>query len=176
MRRRIIGALGIVLAVGLTLGASISPAAQRASGPESFRGVLVASGESGARTVTSSLIVTRGVFTGVGTIVEVPNWPGDSDAVTRDDLVFPQGKMHLVSTNKSFNVTVDPKTCAVKVRIRQTGKIIGGTGKFRHAHEAGIGRVSGRGVAFRNPDGSCSQKRALTLEVDLVFSHGTLSL
>ena len=94
MRRRIIGALGIVLAVGLTLGASISPAAQRASGPESFRGVLVASGESGARTVTSSLIVTRGVFTGVGTIVEVPNWPGDSDAVTRDDLVFPQGKMH----------------------------------------------------------------------------------
>ena len=176
MRRRITVAVGMVLAVGLTLAASISPAAQRASGPESFRGVLVASGESGARTVISSLLVTRGVFTGAGTIVEVPNRPGDSDAVTRDDLVFPQGKMHLVSTNKSFNVIVDPKTCAVKVRIRQSGKIIGGTGKFRHARGAGTGGVSGRGVAARNPDGSCSQQGALILEVDLVFSHGTLSL
>jgi hypothetical protein len=176
MRRRITMALGIVLAVGLTLATSISLAAQRASGPESFRGVLVASGESGARTVISSLIVTRGVFTGAGTIVEVPNRPGDSDAVSRDDLVFPQGRMHLVSTNKSFNVTVDPKTCAVKVRIRQTGKIIGGTGKFRHARGAGTGGVNGRGVASRNPDGSCSQQGALILEIDLVFSHGTLSL
>ena len=176
MRRRIIGALGIVLAVGLTLGASISPAAHRASGRESFRGVLVASGESGARTVINSLIATRGVFTGAGTIVEVPNRPGDSDAVTRDDLVFPQGKMHLVSTNKSFNVTVDPKTCAVKVRIRQTGKIIGGTGKFRHARGAGTGGVTARGVAPRKPDGSCSQQGALILEIDLVFSHGTLLL
>ena len=176
MRRRIIGALGIVLAVGLTLGASISAAAQGASGPESFRGVLVASGESGARNVTSSLIVARGVFTGAGAIVEVPNRRGDSDAVTRDDLVFPQGKMHLVSTNKSFNVTVDPKTCAVKVRIRQTGKIIGGTGKFRHARGAGTGGVNARGVAARNSDGSCSQQGALILEIDLVFSHGTLSL
>ena len=176
MRRRIIGALGIVLAVGLTLGASISPAAQRASGRESFRGVLVASGESGARTVISSLIVARGVFTGAGTIVEVPNRPGDSDAVTRDELVFPQGRMHLVSTNKSFKVTADPKTCSVTVRIRQTGKIIGGTGKFRHARGAGTGGVTARGVASRNPDGSCSQQGALILEIDLVFSHGTLSL
>ena len=176
MRRRITVAVGMVLAVGLTLAASISPAARRASGPESFRGMLVTSGESGARTVISSLLVTRGVFTGAGTIVEVPNRPGDSDAVTRDDLVFPQGKMHLVSTNKSFNVTVDPKTCAVKVRIRQSGKIIGGTGKFRHARGTGTGGVSGRGVASRNPDGSCSQQGALILEVDLVFSHGTLSL
>ena len=118
MSRRITVALGIGLAAGLTLAASISAAARQTSGPESFRGVLVASGESGARTVISILIVTEGVFTGAGAIVEVPNRPGDSDAVSRDDLVFPQGKMHLVSTNKSFNVTLDPTTCAVKVRIR----------------------------------------------------------
>jgi hypothetical protein len=176
MRWRISRVLGLVLAVGLTLASSASAAAPRASGPESFRGVLVASGESGARTVISSLIVTKGVFTGAGTIVEVPNRPGDSDNVSRDDLVFPQGKMHLVSTNKSFKVTVNPKTCAVKVRIRQTGKITGGTGKFRHAHGTGTGGVRGRGVAGRNPDGTCSQQGALILEVDLVFSHGTLSL
>ena len=166
----------MVLAGGLTLATSVSPAAPRVSGKESFRGVLVASGESGARTVISSLIVFKGVFTGAGTIVEVPNRPGDSDNVSRDDLVFPQGKMHLVSTNKSFKVTVNPKTCAVKVRIRQTGKITGGTGKFRHARGTGTGGVRGRGVAPRNPDGSCSQQGALILEVDLVFSHGTLSL
>jgi hypothetical protein len=176
MRRRITAALGVVLAVGLTAATSVSPAAPRASGKESFRGVLVASGESGTRAVISTLIVARGVFTEAGRIVEVPNRPGDSRNVSRDDLVFPQGKMHLVSTNKSFRVTVNPNTCAVKVRIRQTGKITGGTGKFRHAHGTGTGGVRGRGVAARNPDGTCSQQGALILEVDLVFSHGTLSL
>jgi hypothetical protein len=176
MRRRITVALGMVLAVGLALATSVSPAAPRASGAESFRGVLVVSGESGARTVISSLIVAKGVVTGAGTIVEVPNRPGDSDSISRDDLVFPEGKMHLVSTNKSFKVTVNPKTCVVKVQIRQTGKITGGTGKFRHAHGTGSGGVRARGVAPRNPAGSCSQTGALILEVDLVFSHGTLSL
>jgi hypothetical protein len=176
MRRRITGAVGVVLTAGLVLAPAVAPAAPRASGRESFRGVLVVSGESGGRTVISSLIVTNGVFTGAGAIVEVPNRPGDSDNVSRDDLVFPQGKMHLVSTNKSFKVTVNPKTCAVRVRIEQTGKIMGGTGKFRHARGMGTGRVRGRGVAARNADGTCSQQGPLILEVDLVVSHGTLSL
>ena len=49
-------------------------------------------------------------------------------------------------------------------------------GKFRHAHGTGTGGGRGRGVAPRNPDGTCSQQDALILEVDLIFSHGTLSL
>jgi len=175
MKRQIAGALGLVLAVGLTLAASVAPAASRATGKESFSGVIVASGESGTRTVVTSLIALEGVFTGAGRIVEVPNHPGDPANVSRDDLVFPTGKMHLISTNKSFTVSVNPKTCAVRVLIRQTGRIRGGTGKFRHASGTGVGSVRGRGVAFRDPDGTCKQQGALLLEVDLVFSHGTLS-
>jgi hypothetical protein len=47
--------------------------------------------------VASSIIVFRGVFNGVGRIVEVPNRPGDPDTVSRDNLVFPGGTMHLRS-------------------------------------------------------------------------------
>jgi hypothetical protein len=71
--------------------------------------------------------------------------------------VIPKGKRYMVSTTKSFTVTVDPKTCVVKTRTRQTGTIIGGTGKFRHARANGHRRVTERGVVSRNPDESCSQ-------------------
>jgi hypothetical protein len=40
--------------------------------------------------VVGTAIAARGVFNGVGRIVERPNRPGDSDKVTRDDLVFPE--------------------------------------------------------------------------------------
>jgi hypothetical protein len=176
MRRQITGALSTGLAVGLTLVASAGPAEARTTGKESFKGVLAASGESGARTVFSSLIAARGVFTGAGRIVEVANRPGDPDDVSRDDLVFPQGKMHLVSTNKSVTTSVNPQTCAVRVRIRQTGRVHGGTGTFRHAAGSFAESVRGRGVAARNADGTCSQQGALLLEVDLVSGRGTLSI
>jgi len=138
--------------------------------------VFVASGESGARSVVSSMLVGRGVFTGVGRIVEGTSRPGDPDNVVRDDLVFPQGRMHLVSTNKSFTTSLNPQTCVVRVRVRQTSRIHGGTGKFRHATGTFAGLVRGRGVAARNPDGTCSQGAEPLLEVDLVSARGALSI
>src|SRR5205085_7112471 len=77
MRRQITGTLGTVLAVGLTLATSVALAAPRATGKETFRGVVVASGESDARSVVTSLIVARGVFAGGGRIVEIASRPGD---------------------------------------------------------------------------------------------------
>jgi hypothetical protein len=71
---------------------------------------------------------------------------------------------------------VNPKTCAERLAIRQTARIEGGTGRFRHATGTFIGGVQARGVTFRNPDGTCSQHGALLLEVDLVSGHGTLSI
>lgn len=176
VRRQMMGALGAVLAVWLTFAASLAPAAARATGKESLRGVIVASGESGSRAVVSTLIVARGIFTGAGRIVEVASRPGDPGNVNRDDLVFPGGKMHLVSTIKSFMASVNPKTCLVRVRGRQTGRIQGGTGKFRHAAGTFAGPVRGRGVAARNSDGTCSQQGVLLLEVDIISEHGSLSL
>jgi hypothetical protein len=176
MRRQITGALGTVLAVGLTLVASAGPAAARTTGKESFRVVLAASGESGARTVFSTLIAARGVFTGAGRIVEVANRRGDADNVSRDDLVFPQGKMHLVNTNKSVTTSVNSQNCAVRIRIRQAARVQGGTRKFRHAVGRFTGSVRARGVAPRNADGTCGLQGALLLEVDLVSGRGTLSI
>jgi hypothetical protein len=84
--------------------------------------------------------------------------------------------MHLVITNKSFTPSVNPQTCAVKVRIRQTQRIQGGTGAFRHAAGSFAGTLRGRGVAARNPDGTCSEQMAQLLEVAVFSMRGTPSV
>src|SRR3954447_18045863 len=165
MRREVTAALGTLLAIGLTLVATVAPAAARTTGKQSFRGVIVASGESGAPTGDATVIVARGVFTGDGGVVEVANRPGDPDNVSRDNLVFGRGTMHLVTTNKSVAPSVNPQTCATTVVIRQTQRIQRGTGAFRHAAGSFTGTLRGLGVAARNPDGTCSQQAALLLEV-----------
>jgi hypothetical protein len=176
MRRHVRPAVGTVIAVALTLVGSASPAAGRTTGKESFNGAIVASGASGTRTVVSSFIAASGVFTGTGRVVEVPNRPGDPDNVSRDDLVFPQGRLHIVNTNQPPKTSLNPQTCALTVRIKQTTKVRGGTGRFRDATGTSTGTVRGWGIAARNPDGTCSQQLALLLEVDVVASRGTLSI
>ena len=176
MRRKMIGGLGAMLATGLTITTTVAPAATRTTGKESFRGVLIAGGKANTRNIISTFVAADGVFSGHGRIVEVPNRPGDADNIFRDDLVFPQGKLHLVTTNRSFKTSVNPKTCALRATIRQTARIEGGTGMFRHATGTFVGGVQGRGVTLRSPDGTCSQHGALLLEVDLVSGHGTLAI
>jgi hypothetical protein len=175
MRRHVTPGLAAAAAVGLTLAASSAPAAARTGGPESFKGAIVATGQSGARTVVDTVIAARGVFTGVGRIVEVPNRPGDPDAVSRDDLVFSRGAMHLVSTTVAATMSVDPKTCAFTAKIRQTARIRGGTRHFRHASGRFTGRVRARGVGARDAGGSCSEAQPPLLEVDVVKAKGHLS-
>jgi hypothetical protein len=175
MSRSFARALSTMLAIGVTSAISVAPAAARTTGKESFRGVLLASGESGTRVVFSTFLTAEGVFNGAGRIVEVANRPGDPDTVSRDDLVFGGGKMHLINTNKSFSASIKPATCAARITIRQTAVIRGGTGRFRHAAGRFVGAVHGRGVAARNSDGTCSQQGALLLEIDAVSGKGTLS-
>jgi hypothetical protein len=155
---------------------AVAPAAARTHGKQSFRGVIVASGQSGTRVVVSTLIVGRGVVKGDGRVVEVANRPGDPDTVSRDNLVFGRGSLHLISTTKSFVPSIDPSTCAETVRIRQTQRIHGGTGVFRHASGRFSGGIRGLGVAARNPDGTCSEQLPSLLEVAIFSMRGKLSL
>src|SRR5690348_4138308 len=80
------GTVGLVtlLAVGAVLVTSAAAVgAARTSGPEEFDGGLIVSGASGSRNVVGSIVAARGVFTGVGRIVERPNRPGESDQISR---------------------------------------------------------------------------------------------
>jgi hypothetical protein len=172
MRRQ----LAIVLAGGVVVGFTLAaPAVARTTGKESFRGIIVASGDSGTRTAVSTVIIASGVFDGVGRVVEVQNRPGDPDNVSRDDLVFPQGRIHILSTNGASSPSLNSQTCVFTGRVEQTTKVQGGTGRFRHASGSFAGAVRTRLVAARAADGSCSQEQAPLLEVDAVSGRGHMT-
>ena len=166
--------LGMLVAVLAALVASV-PAGAQTSGNESFSGVIVASSTLGEREVLASSIVAKGVFTGAGKIVEIPSLPGDPDGVVRDDLVFADGTMHLVSTAVDFSVSLNPISCLLTVSVAQTGVITGGTGAFAAASGTFTGSVDGQGVLPRNPDRSCALDQSPRHEVDKVSAVGTLS-
>jgi hypothetical protein len=159
----------------LSIPVAVAPGAARTSGKESFKGVLVTSGESGTRTVVSTVLVAKGVFDGVGRLVEVDNRAGDPDNISRDDLVFARGTMHIVNTSGAVDVSLKPQTCAFTIRIEQTSKVEGGTRRFKHATGSFTGTVRAVGVAARAPDGSCSQELAALVEADIVKARGTLT-
>src|SRR5690349_21987596 len=114
----------VLLAVGIALAASAAsavPAAAAVSGSETVSGRLVTSGVSGTRTAIATVAVAKGVFNGVGRIVEVPSLPTDPPNVARDDLVYPEGTMHFVSTSgEPTSFSLNPHNCMFKVTIPQT--------------------------------------------------------
>jgi hypothetical protein len=172
MRHQVRAVLGTLLVVGLLLPVS---AAARTSGHETMNGVIVASGKTGTRTVVSSVLVARGVFNGVGRIVEIESLPTDPPDVLRDDLVFAAGTMHLVSQGSPPTFTINPRTCIYSLRAEQTSTITGGTGRFSAASGSFAGTVNAHGLAARDPDGSCSQEQTPLIDVDILTSSGTLS-
>src|SRR3954447_15499273 len=175
MSRNAKAALVTMLALAIPVAAAtISTAAARTTGKAAFRGQIIAPARSGVRTVVASMIAVRGVFNGVGRIVEIPSRAGDPDNVVRDDLVFAAGTMHLVSTGQPPRVSLDPQTCAGTVRIRQTAKVEGGTRRFRHATGTFKGRARTYAVLARNADGSCNEQADALLDADAVFGRGTL--
>jgi len=175
MKRQVTGAL---LAAGIAVAMSTAtalPAAAATSGSETLSGTIVTSGVSGTRTVISSVLVMKGVFRGVGQVVEVPNQPGDADNVTRDDLVFPEGTMHLVGVITGFSFSLNPTSCVATGTTTSTSEVVGGTGLFADATGTFDGTGTFRLVAARNPDGSCAMDKPALHEVDMVTSSGTLS-
>ena len=168
------GSLGMLAAVVAALAAS-APAGAQTSGNESFSGLIVASSTSGEREVLASAIIAKGVFTGAAKIVEIPSLPGDPDGVVRDDLVFADGTMHLVSTAVDFSISLNPLSCLLTVSVAQTGVITGGTGAFAGASGRFIGSVEGQGVLPRNLDRTCAQDQSPRHEVDKFSATGTLS-
>ena len=167
------GALGVLLAVGMALAVAAPAAA--ATGSETFDGVVVTSGVSGDRVVVNSVVVAKGVFSGVGRVVEIENLPGDPDNVSRDDLVFAEGSIHIVSTIVDLSFSVNPHSCLVRATAQATGEITGGTGLFAAASGSYTSTVTGSAVFPRNPDGSCSLEQNALHEEDRFAVSGTLS-
>jgi hypothetical protein len=175
MRRHVRTSLVAIVAAGLALADPTAAASAQTSGAESFQGFLIASGVSGQRVVLATSIRLTGVFDGVGKIVEVPNLPGDPDNVSRDDLVFPEGTLHIVGAVQDFQFSIDPESCLARVTVTQLTSFDGGTGLFSGAAGTGTGLLDGRGMAQRAPDGSCSLDLLPAHEKDNVSGTGTLT-
>ncbi len=160
---------------GLLVAVIAAPASAQTTGPETFNGLIVASGATGERQVLASPIVAKGVFTGAGRVVEVHSLPGDPDNLNRDDLVFRQGAFHLITENGDVQFTMDPVTCRFTVTVQQVGTITGGSGAFTGASGTFTGSVRATGATARNPDGSCSEDVAPLRELDVLAATGTLT-
>ena len=173
---------GALLAAGTALAISAAPAISAAaatSGTETLSGTIVFAAVPGtnSRTVIGSVVRARGVFRGVGRVVElVP--PDPATGVSRDDLVFRGGTMHVVSMpGKLLSFSVNPHSCLFTGTQQLTWDVTGGTGQFADVTGSVTGTVSAVALLARNPDGSCS----LTPlpfprhEVDKFAESGTLS-
>jgi hypothetical protein len=171
MTRRTGGALAVLAAAALVPGTAVA----QTTGAESFYGGLVVSSANGKRKVLGSVIAGSGVFNGIGRIVERPNRAGDPSTSTRDDLVFPEGTVHIFNVNGGMTATVNRRTCVLGVKIKQTTTVQGGTGKFANATGRFTGTGGGTGVAHRKADGSCDKTRLPTVEIDTVSGAGTLT-
>jgi hypothetical protein len=167
----------VISALLITAASSAAvPTATAATGAQKFDGVVIASGATGTRHVVATSIVGRGLFKGVGRIVEVQNLPGDPDNIARDDLVFAAGALHLVSTTVAAEFSLDAATCVFSGSIDQTTTTAGGSGRFVNVSGTFTATVTVRALAQRNPDGSCSQDQAPRFEVDALSLSGTMTL
>ena len=151
--------------------------AAQVSGAESARGFLVAVPDAaGNRRVVGSFIRLTGVVNADGRVVEVPNLPGDSDQVARDDLVFANGTMHLISTNQHVAVRLDRATCTLTTRIAQSSVIEGGTGDYTNANGSSAATVVSVTELARTPAGACAIRQLPVGEIDILTSVGTLAV
>jgi hypothetical protein len=172
MGRRARTRLIVLSAVGaIAVLVPSATAVAETTGTETMHGGLVKAKDR----VVGTAIAASGVFNGVGRIVERPNRPGDSDKVTRDDLVFAEGLFHIVNVNRHVSFSVNRRTCVLSYKAQQTNRIEGGTGRFAHASGRFTATVTASAVAMRKPDGSCDMQRPPLVEIDIVGGTGRLS-
>ena len=165
----------LVAGAALTISAAPAmPATAATSGGETLNGTIVFAAEPGTntRTVIGSVVVAKGALGSVGRFVELV--PGDP--VSQDDLVFPGGTLHVVSTLGSPSpFSLDPHSCMFTGTSPLTWQVTGGTGQFAGTTGTLTGTVSGRARFARSPDGSCSFVPPPLHEVDKFEESGTLS-
>ena len=159
-----------LLAVGVIVVPTSAAAVAERSGSEQIDGGLVRAQDR----VVGTAIAARGMFNGVGRIVERPNRPGDSNKVSRDDLVFAEGAFHIVNVNRHVSMKVNRRACVLSYEAHQTNTIEGGTGRFAHASGRFTATVTASAAARRKPDGSCDLRHPPLTEVDTISGTGKL--
>jgi hypothetical protein len=174
MRRPTRSVIAALVAIAISFATS-SPATANTSGNQIFRGVIVKSGASGTEKTVASLVIAKGVFHGIGHNVETDNLPSDPNNVTRDDLVFAAGSIHIRNVNVDFSMPLDPKSCNYTAHVKQTGTFVGGTRLFAAATGNYTSTVNAFGRTRRDLAGNCTLEQDPLYEVDMFAISGSLS-
>jgi hypothetical protein len=168
------GAAAALLAIAIACTISV-PATAKTSGRQTFKGVIVVSGGSGTREVVSSVVIAKGVFRGIGRVVEIPDLPGDPDNVLRDHLVFAAGSIEIRSVAGDPSFSLNPLSCIYNARVQDTGTVVGGTKLLAAATGTYTGTVTAWGLARRDVNGKCTLDQQPLYEVDKFAISGSLS-
>jgi hypothetical protein len=168
------GVVAALVAIATSFAIS-SPATANTSGHQIIRVVIVKSGASGTEKTVASLVIAKGVFHGIGHNVETDNLPSDPNNVTRDDLVFAAGSIHIRNVNVDFSMPLDPKSCNYTVHVKQTGTFEGGTKLFAAATGNYTSTVNAFGRTRRDQAGNCTLEQDPLYEVDMFSISGSLS-
>jgi hypothetical protein len=169
--RSVIAAL---VATAISFAISV-PAAAKTSGKQTFNGIIVVSGASGTRDVVNSIVIAKGVFRGIGRVVEIPDLPGDPPNVLRDHLVFAPGGIEIRTVAGDPSFSLNPLSCIYSASVQGTGTIVGGTKLFAAAAGTYTSTVTAWGLARRDPNGECTLEQQPLYEVDKFAISGSLS-
>jgi hypothetical protein len=168
------GVIAALVAIAISFAISV-PAAAKTSGKQTLNGVIAVSGASGTREVVNSIVTAKGVFRGIGRVVEIADLPGDPPNVLRDHLVFAVGSIEIRSMAADPSFSLNPLSCIYSASVQGTGTIVGGTKLFAAATGTYTSTVTAWGLARRDLHGECTLEQQPLYEVDKFAISGSLS-
>jgi len=159
--KRLLGLAGVLAATG-AMALSALPAASAApvharpaaSGIEHFQLMSTNGDTNGAP------IVATGLFTDGGRDHVVNN--------NTDKFVFQKGTITVKHSNGKGPQSFNPRTCLIRINQHGTYRLVSGTGAYAGISGHGRYHLTILGIAARNANGKCSQrKRPVAIELEI---------
>jgi len=159
--KRLLGLAGVLATTGAVAlsalpAASAAPANARpaATGTEHFQ-LMSTNGDT-----NRAPVIATGLFTAGGRDHVVSN--------NVDKFVFPKGTITVRHSNSKGPQSFNPRTCLMRINQHGTYRLVSGTGAYAGISGHGRYHLTILGIAARNANGKCSQrKRPVAIELEI---------
>jgi hypothetical protein len=164
LRKRLLAATSVTVATGTLVLSGLtaaSAAVPAAAATEHFQ-IMTTSATS-----SRSTIVATGLFTGGGV---------DISGHKTDTVRFPAGTFKITHRTSRGSQHFNPRSCLLSISLRGTFRLGSGTGKYAGLTGHGTYRLTIVGIAARNANGTCSQKKPPVAYEQTIVAHGPAHL